>query len=171
MARTYTAFLARAEDWLRLGLVVKDRGEFLGQRILPAEWIDSMTTPASTNPNYGFQLWRAHPYQARRYYNPALKGLSTAASEPIRAEDMVFFDGVGGQRIYISRERSDCRATGRGAPRLGRLRVAQRRVERPRPGQRSRLSTVRAATRLGISPAGASRARAWRKSAFIASAP
>jgi len=105
LARTYTAFLARAEDWLRLGLVVKDRGEFLGQRILPAEWIDSMTTPASTNPNYGFQLWRAHPYQARRYYNPALKGLSTAASEPIRAKDMVFFDGVGGQRIYISRER------------------------------------------------------------------
>ena len=103
LARTYTAFLARAEDWLRLGLLIKDRGMFQGQPVLPPEWVDEMMDASPANPNYGFQMWRAHPYQAVRYYNPALKGLSTAASEPIDAADMVFFDGVGGQRVYVSR--------------------------------------------------------------------
>jgi CubicO group peptidase (beta-lactamase class C family) len=102
LARTYTALLARAEDWLRLGLIIKDRGALLGRPVVPADWIAQMTAPSPANANYGFQIWRAHPYQERRYYNPALKGLSTAASEPILAEDMVFFDGVGGQRVYVS---------------------------------------------------------------------
>ena len=102
LARTYTALLARPEDWLRLGILIKDHGAISGRQIVPAEWIDAMTTASPANANYGYQIWRAQPYQAKRYYNPVLKGLSTAASEPIKADDMVFFDGVGGQRVYVS---------------------------------------------------------------------
>ncbi|MDX2221411.1 MAG: serine hydrolase, partial [Rhodospirillaceae bacterium] len=102
-ARTYTALLARPEDWLRIGLLIKDRGAFLGQRVISAAWIDAMLTPSPLYANYGYQVWFAEPFLATRYYNPTQRGLNISASAPFKAADTVFFDGVGGQRVYISR--------------------------------------------------------------------
>jgi CubicO group peptidase (beta-lactamase class C family) len=104
-ARTYTAFLARPEDWLRIGLLIKDRGEFMGRRVISQSWIDAMLTPSPLYANYGYQVWFAEPFLATRYYNPVQRGLSISAGAPFKAGDTVFFDGVGGQRVYISRAR------------------------------------------------------------------
>ena len=103
LARTYTTLLARPEDWLRVGLLIKDRGRIGNRQVLQGAWIDEMLVPSPLYANYGLQIWLAAPYQQRRYYNPATRGLYFEAAEPFAAPDTVFLDGVGGQRVYVSR--------------------------------------------------------------------
>jgi CubicO group peptidase (beta-lactamase class C family) len=91
---------ATARDWLRLGVLFADHGRFEGRRIVPAGWIDEMTKP-SVNPNYGLQIWRGSPWTAQRAYGPNAPQ-TVACAAPYRAPDMVFFDGAGGQRVYVS---------------------------------------------------------------------
>lgn len=102
--RTYAGLLARAGDWLRVGLLLKDHGRVDGQQILPADYINDMTTPSETNPNYGFQVWLGTEYAPKRYYNASQTGTSVPANAPFLADDMIYFDGFGGQRLYISRK-------------------------------------------------------------------
>jgi len=101
--RTYTALMAAPEDWLRVGRLIIDRGRVDGRPVIPAEFIDAMLTPSPLYPNYGFQVWLARPHLPMRYYNPSRPGLGSPAQEPVGTDDMVFFDGVGGQRVYVSR--------------------------------------------------------------------
>lgn len=103
--RAHTAFLARAKDWLRIGLLIKDEGLFEGKKILGKGSINSLTTPSSVNPNYGWQIWLGTEYQQDRFYNEFKIGPSVTASEPYLTDDLVFFDGFGGQRVYISRSK------------------------------------------------------------------
>lgn len=103
-AITAANLLARARDWLRIGLLIKDDGQFAGQQIVPSDWVKQMVTPSETNPNYGMQVWRASPYVAERYYNDAKKGFMVPASAPALADDLVYLDGFGGQRVYVSKE-------------------------------------------------------------------
>lgn len=101
--RTHTALLAKAQDWLRLGLLIKDGGYANGQQIVPSAYIDAMVTPSKTNPNYGYQIWLGTEYHPIRYYNEAKIGLSVAASEPFAIDDLIYLDGFGGQRVYVSK--------------------------------------------------------------------
>ena len=103
LARTYAALLAKAEDWLRVGILIKDRGYANGAQIVSREYIDSMVTPSNANPNYGFQVWLGNTFAAERYYNDSKTGFAAFASEPYAVDDLVYFDGFGGQRVYISR--------------------------------------------------------------------
>lgn len=104
LARTFCCLIATARDWMKVGLLIKDRGMANGRRILPASWIDAMTAPSPTNPNYGFQIWRASPYAPLRSYGSG-KAPPAPAKAPFLATDMVYFDGAVGQRIYISPSR------------------------------------------------------------------
>ncbi|MCG8442440.1 MAG: beta-lactamase family protein [Caulobacterales bacterium] len=101
--RGYMAFLARPRDWLRVGLLVKDRGSFMGDRLIPEALMDEASAPSAANPHYGWQIWRGAEHQPARFYNEAETGPSVAASAPFAVDDMLFFDGWGGQRVYISR--------------------------------------------------------------------
>jgi len=103
--RGFTALMARPRDWLRLGLLVKDRGSFAGQQIIPTALLDQATAASTANPNYGWYIWRGERYESQRYYTPARTPPSVRASAPYRADDMLFFDGFGGQRVYISQSR------------------------------------------------------------------
>lgn len=100
----HTALLARAEDWLRVGRLIKNRGEIDGRQIIPAELIDQMTMPSEANPNYGWHIWLGTEYDMKRHYNEAEIGPAVRASEPFAVDDMIYLDGFGGQRVYISRE-------------------------------------------------------------------
>ncbi|MEO0574816.1 MAG: serine hydrolase [Pseudomonadota bacterium] len=100
--RANTALMARARDWLRVGRLVKDRGRFDGVSIIDPDVIKDATTPSPTNPNYGWQMWLGTEYQQRRFYAGDNTGTSFAASAPYNVDDWVFFDGFGGQRVYIS---------------------------------------------------------------------
>lgn len=101
LARTASALMARPEDWLRLGLLFVDGGRIDGRSVVPERWIEAMRTPSAANPNYGLHLWRASPHAALRRYNAATP-VGVPAREPFAADDMVFFDGAGAQRVYVS---------------------------------------------------------------------
>ncbi len=99
-ARAYSYFVARPRDWLRLGALVAGRGRVGDRQVLPASWIDAMTTPSPNNPDYGFQLWLGSPATGKRTYNRNT-GIGATHSVPYVADDVVFFDGGGGHRVYV----------------------------------------------------------------------
>jgi CubicO group peptidase (beta-lactamase class C family) len=101
-AHTYCCMIATGEDWLRIGLMIKDGGKVGRRQVFNRAWIDAMIAPSALNPNFGYQLWRASPYAAQRTYGPAIP-LKVPAAEPFLADDMIYFDGAGGQRVYVSR--------------------------------------------------------------------
>ena len=98
--RAYSYFMARPRDWLRLGILLADQGRFEGQQVLPAAAIAAMTTPSIRNPNYGFQLWLGSPAGGKRFYNRNT-AFGVPHSSPYLADDVVFFDGGGGHRVYV----------------------------------------------------------------------
>ena len=100
--RTYTALLAQARDWLKVGLLIKDKGQFNGQQIVSKDYISNMTTPSGPNPNYGWQAWLGTQFEAQRYYSETKTGFAALASEPFAVDDIIYLDGFGGQRVYIS---------------------------------------------------------------------
>ncbi|MFK7829442.1 MAG: serine hydrolase domain-containing protein [Congregibacter sp.] len=101
--RANTALMASAEDWLRVGLLIKDLGVFGGEQIIPSGHVEAMSVPSEANPNYGWQIWMGNRYQEKRYYNEQQLGAAVPMREPFINADMIYFDGFGGQRVYISR--------------------------------------------------------------------
>jgi len=102
MPHTSGALLATGEDWLRLGLLHLNKGKVAGEQVVPESWIEQIITPSATNPNYGLQTWLGTTYEKQRGYGKGVPAAITH-SEPFEVDDMVFFDGSGGQRVYIVR--------------------------------------------------------------------
>jgi CubicO group peptidase (beta-lactamase class C family) len=97
----FFAFLQmRARDWLRVGILIDRKGRFDGQQVLPAAWIKAQTTPSSLNPNYGILTWIGSPWSRYRSYGPR-SPVKVSHAEPYLAPDLVYFDGFGGERVYI----------------------------------------------------------------------
>lgn len=88
------------EAWLRIRVMTSNDGRVGDREILPADWIDAMTTPSPTNPNYGLQVWLGSPAGAKGFYNRNTR-IGVPHSAPCLADDVVFFDGGGGHRVYI----------------------------------------------------------------------
>ncbi len=59
-------------------------------------------TPSPNNPKYGFQLWIGSPHVPERLYNRNTP-YGVPQAEPFLVDDVVFFDGGGGQRVYVIR--------------------------------------------------------------------
>jgi len=100
MARSYCCLDAPARGWLRLGLLHLRNGMANGRRLVPGAWIAAVRSPAPTNPNYGFLTWLGTEHAELRAYN-SRAGLRAYHSEPFAAADVTYFDGFGGQRVYI----------------------------------------------------------------------
>jgi CubicO group peptidase (beta-lactamase class C family) len=100
MARTSCCLEATARSWLHLGLLHLYKGRFGGRQIVPADWMTATVTPSEHNPNYGYFTWLGTEHNEYRYYN---RKTSTRVlhSEPYVAPDVIYFDGFGGQRVYI----------------------------------------------------------------------
>jgi len=99
MARTFCCINATARSWLRVGLLHIQEGRFNGTQVVPQEWISEMTQPGTFEPNYGYLTWLGTEYKPEQRYNR--KGSAVVPhSEPYAAEDVVYFDGFGGQRMY-----------------------------------------------------------------------
>lgn len=77
---------AKPQDWLRLGQLVLQRGEWKGEQIVPAAWIDFMSTPSPAAAHYGAQVW-LYDEDAMSDYNIP--------------EDVIFFRGFKGQMMAI----------------------------------------------------------------------
>jgi len=100
MPKAYSFFQARPRDWLRLGLAIKAGGVVDGQQVIPREWLEQMTSPSPGNPKYGSHLWIGSPHVTERFYNTNTP-VGVKQAKPFRVDDVVFFDGGGGQRVYI----------------------------------------------------------------------
>lgn len=73
------AFLA-AREWLKFGLLVRDRGAWNGQTVVPADALARCFVGSEANSRYGLAWW-----------------LSPLASVP----DLVYASGSGGQALYV----------------------------------------------------------------------
>lgn len=73
-------------DWLRLGQLFLQQGEWDGAQIVSSEWIRFMTTPSPLNPEYGAMMW-----------------LNTnGAIYPRAPSDAYFFFGHQQQRMMVA---------------------------------------------------------------------
>jgi CubicO group peptidase (beta-lactamase class C family) len=99
MPRTFCCLYTTARGWLQVGRLMMDGGRSGGEQVVPESWIQEMTTPAATNPNYGYQVWLGSPAGTERKYND--KTVKAFHSEPYVAADIRYVDGFGGQRVYM----------------------------------------------------------------------
>lgn len=99
LPRGFCCLFATARDWLRVGRLILEGGRVDGQAIVPETWIAQMTRASPNNPNFGFQIWRGSPAGTERKYNDFT--VKAFHSEPFVAEDILYIDGFGGQRVYI----------------------------------------------------------------------
>ena len=100
MPKAYSFFQARPRDWLRLGLAIKNNGRVEDRQIIPAGWLTQMQTPSPNNPKYGLQMWIGSPHVPERFYNSNTP-FGVKQAMPFAVDDVVFFDGGGGQRVYV----------------------------------------------------------------------
>ena len=98
--RTFCCLDTTARAWLRIGLLHLNHGRVGELQVVPEQWMKDIVTPSAQNPNYGYLTWLGTTYQKNRRYN---RKSSAAAfhSEPFAAPDVIYFDGFGGQRVYI----------------------------------------------------------------------
>ena len=100
LARGATSLYAKPLDWLRIGHLLLNKGRANGRQIIPADWLAEMTTPSPTNPRYGLLTWIGTDYVEERTLE-AFEGFAAVAETPFDAGDIVYFDGLGGQRVYV----------------------------------------------------------------------
>ena len=74
---------------LKLGLLIQQRGEWSGRRILPASWVEAAVARQTRveDSDYGLGIWH-------RFY-----GVTAATGE--RRVDTVMLSGNGGQKVYL----------------------------------------------------------------------
>ena len=100
MARTSCCLEATPRAWLHLGLLHLNDGRIGDTQVIPAQWVRDSVLPGEHNPNYGYFTWLGTQYDLYRTYNRKT-ATHVLHSEPFVANDVRFFDGFGGQRVYI----------------------------------------------------------------------
>jgi len=100
MARTFCCLNATARSWLKIGLLHLNKGQLNGEQIVPEEWMYATVVPGEHEANYGYLTWLGTEYKKQQRYNR--KGsTSVYHSEPYLMDDLIYFDGFGGQRVYV----------------------------------------------------------------------
>lgn len=99
LPRGFCCIFATGRDWVRIGRLILERGRVGDRQVIPASWIDEMITPSPRNPNFGMHVWLGSPPQKERPYNDYT--VKAFHSEPFAANDIVYIDGFGGQRVYM----------------------------------------------------------------------
>ena len=74
-----------ARDWLKVGQLIAQKGEWQGEQLISEEWIDFMTTPSKSKEYYGGHVW--------------LGGME-AGNESL-PKDAIFLRGYLGQYVAI----------------------------------------------------------------------
>lgn len=98
--RTFCCLDTTARAWLRIGLLHLNHGRIGDRQLVPEQWMRDIITPSAQNPNYGYLTWLGTTYEKNRRYNRK-SSASAFHAEPFAATDVIYFDGFGGQRVYI----------------------------------------------------------------------
>ena len=91
---------ATGQDWLRIGLLILNKGKVDGRQVVSSGWIEQMVAPSPANANYGFQIWRGSPHNPARAYGKSV-AVKIPAAQPFARDDVYYLDGSAGQRVYI----------------------------------------------------------------------
>lgn len=89
-ARTVCCFVNTARNWLRIGVMLVNGGTFEGRRILSAKNARMLAMPSPGNPAFGMFMQVADPH-----------GKAGGPNTGYHADDLYYFEGHGGQRLYI----------------------------------------------------------------------
>ena len=100
LARGATSLYAVPMDWMRIGEMLLNNGRVDDRQVIPDGWIQQMKTPSATNPRYGLLTWIGIAYAEERTLD-AFKGFAAISDKPFIAGDVFYFDGLGGQRVYV----------------------------------------------------------------------
>ena len=98
--RYYAGLHASLRDWARIGELIRNKGRAGNRQLVSSGWIDEMARPSRANADYGLQVWLGSPWVAQRRYS-AENPILVRHSAPYKADDVLFFDGFGGQRVYV----------------------------------------------------------------------
>ncbi|MEO0575571.1 MAG: serine hydrolase [Pseudomonadota bacterium] len=99
-SRYHSGFEAGLSDWLNVGVMLLSGGEINGQRVLSQESVAMLFEPSATNPAYGLHVWLGDAWQPARSYGPGTP-MKVIHGAPFLSPNVVFFDGFGGQRVYV----------------------------------------------------------------------
>lgn len=81
---------ARIGDWMRIAQLLVNDGKYEGEQVLPPGWVHTMGTPSKASPRFGYQVWRAEPFQ-----------VGEGASEPYVLDDTLILKGPGNTRLWL----------------------------------------------------------------------
>jgi CubicO group peptidase (beta-lactamase class C family) len=101
MVHTDCCMWSTVGDMVRVGEMLMNKGLFQDKEILPPGWVNQMIEPSNANINYGMQIWLGNKFEAKRPYDSRLEAFANLHSEPFKADDVFFMDGLGKQRIYM----------------------------------------------------------------------
>jgi len=93
--------LLPAETILKLSVLIMNDGIWDGERLLPENYVEAITTTTEYNPHTGMGMYVAGPYiKNRGAANPDVPYGHTLHSEPYLDKDLYLFDGNGHQVSY-----------------------------------------------------------------------
>ena len=52
---------ATARDWAKLGELLRNKGSYRGEQLVPRSWVAEMVKPSPQSPHYGLQTWLNRP--------------------------------------------------------------------------------------------------------------
>ena len=52
---------ATARDWAKLGELLRNKGSYRGEQLVPRAWVEEMVEPSPKSPHYGLQTWLNRP--------------------------------------------------------------------------------------------------------------
>ena len=85
---------ASARDWAKLGELLRNKGSYRGEQLVPRSWVSQMVTPSPKSPHYGLQTWLNRP-----------TGEAEHPLFPDRAPETAFsMIGHMGQYVFVSPE-------------------------------------------------------------------
>jgi CubicO group peptidase (beta-lactamase class C family) len=98
--RYYSGMEASLADWLRIGIMISGNGAIGDTQVLAPESIAALSVPSALNDAYSLNTWRGADWKPQRRYGPTNPS-TVPHSAPYLAGDVLYFDGFGGQRVYV----------------------------------------------------------------------
>ncbi len=102
VAHAGCCMLLPAEAWLRMGILLLQRGIWNGERLLDEAFVRQVLTPSEENAHAGLGVFVAGHYVERRgSFHPRLERGQSWHSEPYLSKDLFLFDGYASQVVYV----------------------------------------------------------------------
>jgi len=91
MPKAFCCFFAQAEDWMLLGQLILQNGNWNGQQIISEKWLQKMLVQSTFQKDYGYHIWLNYEEGGRREKN---------RTAPFLAKNYGI-DGANKQHVFI----------------------------------------------------------------------